>query len=98
MDDDRLLRMADIARRLGKSVRWLQDHLRAHPCGRFAGRSRIFTEADYRKVLDSFPRDRRPPALTRARARGGPILAGSNGDDTLQELRRLLAEPKRQRP
>lgn len=42
-----LLTMADVAERIGKSLRWLQEHVRQNPCGRMAGRTRLFTESDF---------------------------------------------------
>ncbi len=43
-----LYSMADVAKHLGKSVRWLQEFVRHNPCGRMVGRSRKFTEGDFR--------------------------------------------------
>jgi hypothetical protein len=53
----RILHMPDVARELGRSVRWLQYYLRDNPHGRKVGRTRIFTEADFQRLLDSLPQD-----------------------------------------
>lgn len=48
-----LFSMVDVAARLGKSRRWLQDFLKNRPYGRMAGRSRLFTESDYFELLQA---------------------------------------------
>src|SRR5579863_3011610 len=45
-----LLTLGDVAGRLKKTERWMKDFLRAHPCGRKAGRTRLFTEQDFRQL------------------------------------------------
>jgi hypothetical protein len=94
-DDGVALRMKDVAARLGKSVRWLQEYLRANPCGRFAGRSRIFTEADYAQLIASLPRDEGPPALRIQQGRQSVHFRSDT--DPWEEAQRLLAKPGRRR-
>jgi hypothetical protein len=55
--------MAEAAKRLGKSKRWLQMYLRNNPAGRMAGRSRLFMEEDFEALVRSLPRDRGVPPL-----------------------------------
>jgi hypothetical protein len=53
-----LFGMAEVAAQLGKSVRWLQEFLRDHPCGRKAGRTRIFTSSDISQLIAELPVER----------------------------------------
>ena len=50
-----LYTMVQVAERLHKSRRWLQSFLRDHPYYRLAGRSKVFTEADITKLVESLP-------------------------------------------
>ena len=50
-----LLRIEDVASRLHKSPRWMQDFLRQNPFGRMAGRTRLFTEADVAAIIEALP-------------------------------------------
>lgn len=49
--------MRRVAAKLGKSVRWPEKHVRAHPCGRKIGVKRIFTPSDFATLLNRFPKD-----------------------------------------
>jgi hypothetical protein len=51
-----LVTVAEVAARLHKSKRWLQEFLREKPFGRSAGRTRLFTEEDIAAIIDSLPR------------------------------------------
>jgi hypothetical protein len=55
--------MKEAAGKLHCSVRWLQEHLRKHPVGRKAGRSRLFTKGDFISLVDSLPRYEGAPIL-----------------------------------
>src|SRR5262245_22277960 len=46
---------SEVAQRLHKSRRWLQDYLRKHPYYRLAGRTKIFTEADILRLYEALP-------------------------------------------
>ena len=50
-----LLKIEDVASRLHKSTRWMQDFLRENPFGRMAGRTRLFTEADIAAIIEALP-------------------------------------------
>jgi hypothetical protein len=61
------LKLNQVAARLHKSGRWLQDYLRQNPCDqtgkpfyRLAGRSRLFTEADITRIYESLPAPEEP--------------------------------------
>lgn len=51
-----LYRLPEIAERLGKSPRWLKEFLRRNPHGRLAGRDRIFTDDDLKRLIDALPK------------------------------------------
>ena len=51
----RLLTLPEVAGRLHKSPRWMQDFLRNNPFGRMAGRTRLFTEADVAAIIEALP-------------------------------------------
>ncbi len=40
--------------------RLLQDFLRDHPCGRLAGRTRLFTDEDLARLIAALPQDQAP--------------------------------------
>lgn len=61
----KLYTMREVAARLHKSLRWLQTHISAHPCGRMVGRSRLFTEDDFAQLVASFPADGEQPGRRR---------------------------------
>lgn len=54
------IRIDDVAKRLGKSVRWLRYYLAHNPAGRMAGRTRLFTEQDFSDLVESLPRAEGP--------------------------------------
>jgi hypothetical protein len=64
-----IYRMDDVAAKLGKSRRWLQDFLRENPCGRRAGRTRLFTAADLAKLIEALPKVEAAPCLSRSSRR-----------------------------
>ncbi len=51
----RLMTIPEVAERLHKSTRWMQDFLRQNPFGRMAGRTRLFTEADIAAIIEALP-------------------------------------------
>lgn len=95
-----LFTMADVAARLGKSVRWLQEHLRTYPCGRLAGRTRLFTDSDIGKLIESLPKDRGKPCRSRS-SRRAKVARNSIGSEeptsgsTWTELQKHLTGPRR---
>lgn len=90
-----LLTMAEVAGRLGKSLRWLQQFVSGRPFGRMAGRTRLFTEDDFRALVDAMPRPQeapcRSPSSRRAKAahRTGGFVAPIS-DDTWTDLQARL--------
>ena len=87
-----LYTIADVAKHLGKSVRWLQDFVRHNPSGRMVGRSRIFTEGDLAKLIDGLPRDQGSPALVRAKNQKRSVATRRGKTDDWAELQRLLSK------
>jgi hypothetical protein len=47
--------MEEVAQRLHKSRRWLQDFVRNHPFYRLAGRTKLFTEGDIARLVEALP-------------------------------------------
>lgn len=96
-----LFGMADVAAQLGKSVRWLQRFLRDHPCGRKAGRTRVFTPFDISQLIAELPVERSSPcrlSYDRPGKAGRPIIeseAGTSGS-AWNEVVKLLTETKRE--
>jgi len=52
-----LYTMKEVAERLHKSLRWLQNHLRENPCGRRAGKTLLFTDEDFARMVAGLPKD-----------------------------------------
>src|SRR6266851_8698686 len=81
----------DVAERLHKSRRWLQDFVRGRPIGRLAGRTRLFTEADVLTLIEALP----CPSSSSSRAKARARISRSEGrtsDGTLTEALRLASE------
>jgi hypothetical protein len=91
-----IYRIDDVAKKLGKSKRWLQDFLMKHPCGRRAGRTRIFLEEDVAKLVLLLPKEVDPFPRKKA---GRPITgsAGRTSKLTLTEALRLVNEKSRKK-
>jgi hypothetical protein len=47
--------MDEVAGKLRKSRRWLQDFLRDHPYYRTAGRTKLFTDEDVSRLIEALP-------------------------------------------
>ena len=79
----------EAARRLHCGVRWLRAHCKKHGLGRRASRAVLFTEAEFQRLYESFPRlgdsgsSVTPPAL----------LPESELQRRVEELRREFARP-----
>lgn len=86
-----LLSVREIARRLGKSVRWLRDFEPAKKYGRRVGRSVMWTEEDYRRIVGELPSAMPERILRRAVPWRGPQRTG---DEQMAELRSLLHEKR----
>jgi hypothetical protein len=56
MSEPRLLSTADVAKRLGRSRRWMQDFELAKRFGRILGNRRVYTEEDFKRLVDALPR------------------------------------------
>jgi Helix-turn-helix domain len=75
-----LVTVAEVAARLHKSKRWLQEFLREKPFGRSAGRTRLFTEEDIAAIIDSLPRvvlKTGRKQFRRRSVRGGALAEGA---------------------
>jgi len=97
-----IYRMEEVAAKLGKSRRWLQDFLRDHPCGRRAGRTRLFTPSDLAKLIDALPLEEPVPCRSRssrrrpaARPTIGPAAHTSESEWT--EALRLVSKARNAR-
>src|SRR6266705_3539813 len=73
-----LLTVEEVAQRLHKSPRWLQDFLRDHPTGpdgrpffRLAGRTRLFSESDVGRLYEALPCPSSSSRRDKAKARTG---------------------------
>jgi hypothetical protein len=85
-----LFRIEEVAKKLHKSKRWLQDFLRFHPCGRRAGRTLLFTAEDVTYLINELPRQEQ--RLVKI----GPLNhAPRTLDRTSKELLERLAAGKR---
>ncbi len=71
----------DVAQRLHKSRRWLQNFLRGRPIGRLAGRTRLFTDSDVVLLIQELPcpssSGRRARVKRRAITSGAPTSAST---------------------
>jgi hypothetical protein len=47
--------MEEVAAKLRKSRRWLQDFLQDHPYYRLAGRTKVFTDEDIDRLIEALP-------------------------------------------
>ena len=53
---DRFLTMTEVAARIRKSKRWLQEFLRTRPLGKVIRRKRLFSEDDVAAIIDALTR------------------------------------------
>ena len=88
----------EAARRLHCGVRWLRAHCKKHGLGRRASRAVLFTEAEFQRLYESFPRLGSP--ATPAALLGEEELQLPEGElqRRVEELRREFArshEPPR---
>jgi hypothetical protein len=88
----RLLTLPEVAGRLHKSPRWMQDFLRNNPFGRMAGRTRLFTEADVTALIEALPCPSNSSSVT-----GHPagISAAPSEASLWTRAQRLLTESRR---
>lgn len=88
--------MDQVAERLHKSRRWLQDYLKEHPHYRLAGRTKLFTEEHIAALYEALPcpssSSRPVKASPRSIAFGEPTSVA-----TWTELQKLLTAPSRQK-
>jgi hypothetical protein len=91
-----IYKIADVAAKLGKSKRWLEDFLRQNPCGRRAGRTRIFTDEDLARLVQMLPRDdlKAGPSFLNQKQGRSARAAGRPWDHTSIEAAELLAKPR----
>jgi hypothetical protein len=90
-DGSDLISRADLAKRLGRSPRWLQDFEPARRYGRMLGGRHVYTEEDYRRILEELP----CPSRSSRRAKGGRPTGASAArisGSTLTEALRLASE------
>ena len=89
-----LFTVDDVAQRLHKSRRWLQNFLRGRPIGRLAGRTRLFTDSDVALLVQELPGPssfgRRARVKRHASTSGAPISAS-----TLKRALALAGEKSR---
>ena len=67
--------MDEVAERLHKSRRWLQDFIQRYPFYRLAGRTKLFTEGDIARLIEGQAPEAHP-APAKAKRRTG-TSAGS---------------------
>lgn len=94
-----IYKIADVAAKLGKSKRWLEEFLRQNPCGRRAGRTRIFTDEDLAHLVAMLPRDdlKLRPSFRNQKQRRSTGAAGAKWDTTSIALAERLSKPSRKR-
>jgi hypothetical protein len=90
------------AQRLGVTKRWLMEWLRVHPCDdlgrpfyRKAGRTKLFTDSDVRRIYEALPTPAPAPGIVvRHPRRSLPITSSSQRtyEQELAELERLLGK------
>lgn len=95
-----LFRIDEVAVKLRKSKRWLQDFLRLHPCGRRAGRTLLFTVDDVIYLINELPREgERAPMSVHTFSRGKDqntvaVLREMLGDKSKRLKRTPLSKPR----
>jgi len=96
-----IYKVAEVAAKLGKSKRWLEDFLRQNPCGRRAGRTRLFTDEDLARLVAMLPKGDlkvRPSFLNQKQRRSLAAISERRvwGPDSIAAAA-LLAKPSRKR-
>jgi hypothetical protein len=81
--------MDQVAERLHKSRRWLQDFLRGRDIGRLAGRTKLFTDADILRLIEALPC---PSSSSRRASRRTGRSAARISGGTLTEALALASE------
>ncbi len=84
------------AKRLHVSPRKLRDLLKEYPYYRRAGRRILFTQEDFKKLLDALPTGEREYRSVRWR-QSARRYSNARAGSELDEARRLLEKPKRKR-
>jgi hypothetical protein len=88
--------MNEVAARLRKSRRWLDDYLKSHPYYRLAGRTKVFTEGDISRLIEALP----CPSGSKRRAKVSRRTGGSEdltlGSESIEALR-LAREGRRRK-
>ena len=79
----------EAARRLHCGVRWLKAHCKKHGLGRRVSRTILFTEAEFQRLYESFPRlgDSGFPVTP------ATLLPESELQRSVEELRREFTRP-----
>src|SRR5215470_8683489 len=88
------LTLSDVAARLHKSRRWVQDFLRTHPYYRLAGRTKLFTESDVLRLYEAMPSP--CPSSSSRRAKIGARTGRSAGHTSASmwtEAAELIGKP-----
>jgi hypothetical protein len=67
--------MDEVAGKLRKSRRWLQEFLHDHPYYRLAGRTKLFTEEDINRLIEALP----CPGSSSRHAKAGRRIGTSGG-------------------
>jgi hypothetical protein len=86
----RLSTMNEVADRMRVSPRWLQGFVKANPFYRMAGRKKLFSNSDIRRLMDALPcpcDSSRPATANRQTGRSAVRIS----ERPLIELRELLA-------
>ena len=91
-----LLTLADVPARLHKSPRWVRQLLKAHPCGRKAGRSLLFSERDLDYLYNSLPASE-PVAIYRSAKLSAKGRVIGNAKTAMDEALAFLDSPKNSR-
>ena len=81
--------MDDVAERLHKSRRWLQDFIQEYPFYRLAGRTKLFTEGDIARLIEALPCPGSSSRPAKAKRRTG-TSAESTSESLWTAARELL--------
>jgi hypothetical protein len=85
-----LYTMAEVAKHMRVSRRWLQDFIRVNPFYRMAGRKKLFLQSDIEALIAALPRPSAPRIPVRAGQRHA--FASRTPSNSLQEALRLASE------
>src|SRR6184192_1821580 len=74
-----LYTLDEVAERLRKSRRWLQDFIRVRPYYRLAGRTKLFSETDIARLVEALPCPSVSCPRAKVKRRTGTSVAVTSG-------------------